>query len=60
MAATAHLTVVAPDSEKCTVQSVPARLPKRKPNPEYRSRKHLTERAVGRANSARMVISVRE
>ena len=48
MAATAHLTVVAPDSEKCTVQSVPARLPKRKPNPEYRSREHLTEREVER------------
>ena len=31
MAATAHLTVVAPDNEKCTVQSAPARLPRRKP-----------------------------
>jgi len=48
MAATARLTVVAPDSEKCTVQSVPARLPRRKPNPEYRSREHLTEREVER------------
>jgi hypothetical protein len=46
MAATAHLTVVDPDNEKCTVQSAPARLPKRKPNAEYRSREHLTEREV--------------
>jgi hypothetical protein len=35
MAATAHLTLVAPDNEKCTVQSAPARLPRRKPNAEY-------------------------
>ena len=27
MAVTAHLTLVAPDNEKCTVQSAPARLP---------------------------------
>jgi integrase len=47
MAATAHLTLVAPDNEKCTVQSAPARLPRRKPNAEYRSREHLTEREVG-------------
>jgi site-specific recombinase XerD len=32
MAATAHLTVVAPDNEKFTVLPVPARLPRRKPN----------------------------
>ena len=48
MAATAHLTVAAPDNEKFTVQSAPARLPRRKPNAEYRSREHLTEREVGR------------
>ena len=48
MAVTAHLTVVAPDNEKFTVQSAPARLPRRKPNAEYRSREHLTEREVGR------------
>src|SRR6476659_2402138 len=48
MAATAHLTLAAPDNEKCTVQSAPARLPRRKPNAEYRSREHLTEREVGR------------
>ena len=48
MAATAHLTVVAPDNEKCTVRSAPARLPRRKPNAEYRSREHLTEREVER------------
>jgi hypothetical protein len=30
MAATAHLTAVAPDNEKCTVQSAPARLPRRR------------------------------
>ena len=48
MAATAHLTLVAPDNEKFTVQSAPARLPRRKPNVEYRSRKHLTEHEVGR------------
>jgi integrase len=46
MAATAHLTVAAPDNEKCTVQSAP--LPRRKPNAEYRSREHLTEREVER------------
>jgi hypothetical protein len=38
MAATAHLTLAAPDNEKFTVQSAPARLPRRKPNAEYRSR----------------------
>ena len=48
MAATAHLPLVAPDNEKCTVRSAPARLPRRKPNVEYRSREHLTEREVGR------------
>ena len=47
MAVTAHLTLVAPDNEKCTVQSAPAKLPRRKPNAEYRSREHLTEREVG-------------
>jgi integrase len=30
------------------VQSAPARLPRRKPNAEYRSREHLTEREVER------------
>src|ERR1700733_9994428 len=48
MAATAHLTWVAPDNEKFTVQSAPARLPRRKPNAEYRAREHLTEREVER------------
>jgi hypothetical protein len=48
MAATAHPTVVAPDNEKFTVLPAPARLPRRKPNAEYRSREHLTEREVGR------------
>ena len=48
MAATAHLTLAAPDNEKFTVQSAPARLPRRKPNAEYRSREHLTEREVER------------
>ena len=48
MAAIAHLTVAAPDNEKFTVQSAPARLPRRKPNAEYRSRGHLTEREVER------------
>ena len=40
--------MVAPDNEKFTVQSAPARLPRRKPNAEYRSREHLTEHEVGR------------
>src|SRR6478672_6057539 len=48
MAATAHLTLVAPDTEKFTVQLAPAKLPRRKPNSEYRSREHLTEREVER------------
>ena len=47
MAVTAHLTLVAPDNEKFTVQSALDRLPRRKPNAEYRSREHLTEREVG-------------
>jgi hypothetical protein len=47
MAATAHLTLAAPNNEKFTVQSTPARLPRRKPNAEYRSREHLTEHEVG-------------
>ena len=50
MAATAHLTLAAPDNEKFTVQSAPARLPRRKPNAEYRSREHLTEREVEQAD----------
>ena len=33
MAATAHLTLAAPDNEKFTVQSAPARLPRRNPTP---------------------------
>jgi hypothetical protein len=44
MAATAHLPLAAPDNEKFTVQLAPAKLPRRKPNAEYRSREHLTER----------------
>ena len=48
MAATAHLTLIAPDNEKFTVQLAPAGLPRRKPNAEYRSREHLTEREVER------------
>ena len=48
MAAAAHLTVAAPNNEKFTVQSALARLPRRKPNAEYRSREHLTEREVER------------
>ena len=48
MAATAQLTVGAPDNEKFTVRSAPARLPRRKPNAEYRSREHLTEHEVER------------
>ena len=48
MAASAHLTLIAPDNEKFTVRSAPARLPRRKPNAEYRSREHLTEREVER------------
>ena len=46
MAVTAHLTSAAPDNEKFTVRSAPARLPRRNPNAEYRSREHLTEREV--------------
>ena len=42
MAAAVHLTLVAPDNEKFTV------VPMRKPNSEYRSREHLTEREVAR------------
>jgi integrase len=48
MAAAAHLTVAAPNNEKFTVRSALARLPRRKPNAEYRSREHLTEREVER------------
>jgi type 1 fimbriae regulatory protein FimB/type 1 fimbriae regulatory protein FimE len=43
MAATHHLKVVRPTSEKCAVG-----LPVRKPNAAYRSREHLTEREVER------------
>src|SRR5580693_4963635 len=48
MAVAAHLTSVAPDTERFTVQLAPARLPRRKPNAEYRSREHLTECEVER------------
>ena len=40
--------LVASDNEKFTVLPAPARLPRRKPNAEYRSREHLTEREVER------------
>jgi hypothetical protein len=43
MAATHHLKVVRPTSEKCAVAC-----PVRKPNAAYRSREHLTEREVER------------
>ena len=46
MAATAHLTLVAPDNEKFTVGA--SALPRQKPNAEYRSREHLTEKEVER------------
>jgi hypothetical protein len=52
MAATAHLTLVAPGNEKFTVRSAPGKLPRRKPNAEYRSREHLTEREVERLAEA--------
>src|ERR1700730_6840090 len=48
MAASAHLTLAVPANEKFKVQSSPPRLPRRKPNAEYRSREHLTEREVER------------
>jgi integrase len=43
MAAIAHLALVAPSTEKCTVEH-----PVRKSNAEYRSREHLTEQEVER------------
>jgi hypothetical protein len=43
-----HFALMASRNEKCTVQSGLARLPRRKPNVEYRSREHLTEREVER------------
>ena len=48
MAAAVHLTLIAPDNKKFTVQLAPARLPRRKPNVDYRSRVHLIEREVER------------
>ena len=57
MAQSVHFALMASRNE---MHSAIARSPRRKPNAEYRSREHLTEREVGRANSARMVISVRE
>jgi type 1 fimbriae regulatory protein FimB/type 1 fimbriae regulatory protein FimE len=48
MAAAVHLTLIAPDTEKFTVQLAPAKLPKRKADAEYRSQEHLTEREVER------------
>jgi type 1 fimbriae regulatory protein FimB/type 1 fimbriae regulatory protein FimE len=43
MPQSAHLALVPPTNEKFTV-----RLPRRKPNAEYRSREHLTEQEVER------------
>jgi hypothetical protein len=54
MAAAVHLTLVAPGNEKFTVQLAPGRLPRRKPNAEYRSREHLAEREVERLIEAVM------
>ena len=48
MAAAVHLTLIAPDNKKFTVQLAPARLPRRKPAFDYRSRVHLIEREVER------------
>jgi type 1 fimbriae regulatory protein FimB/type 1 fimbriae regulatory protein FimE len=47
MAQSVHLALVPPTNEKFTV-----RLPKRKPNAEYRSREHLTEQEVERLIAA--------
>jgi type 1 fimbriae regulatory protein FimB/type 1 fimbriae regulatory protein FimE len=47
MAQSVHLALVSPTNEKFTV-----RLPKRKPNAEYRSREHLTEQEVERLIAA--------
>ena len=43
MPATAYPASVSPATEKCTVRQA---APRRKPNAEYRSREHLTEREV--------------
>ena len=59
MAQSVHFALMASRNEMHSAIGA-ARSPRRKPNAEYRSREHLTEREVGRANSARMVISVRE
>jgi type 1 fimbriae regulatory protein FimB/type 1 fimbriae regulatory protein FimE len=47
MAQSVHLALVPPTNEKFTV-----RLPKTKPNAEYRSREHLTEQEVERVIAA--------
>ena len=43
MPAIAHLALVSPANQKCTVSLA---TPRRKPNAQYRSREHLTEREV--------------
>jgi hypothetical protein len=47
MPQSAHLALVPSNNEKFTVA-----LPRRKPNAEYRSREHLTEREVERRRSS--------
>ena len=53
MAATAHLSLAAPDNEKFTVQLAPAKLPRRKPNAEslLHSYCYPLERYEGRLKS---------
>jgi integrase len=48
MAQILQLARGASDNEKFTVRSAPTKLPRRRPNAEYRSREHLTEREVER------------
>ena len=50
MAATAHLTLVAPDNEKFTVQSAPARLRRRKASLEAQDQA-MDPTTIGRLQS---------
>jgi|HubBroStandDraft_6_1064221.scaffolds.fasta_scaffold3055228_1 hypothetical protein len=50
MAATVHLTLIAPDNEKFTVHSAPARLPRRKASLEAQDQA-MDPTTIGRLQS---------
>jgi hypothetical protein len=57
MAAAVHLTLIAPDNEKFTVQSAPARLPRRKASLQAQDQA-MDPTTIGRLQSPFVRVSV--